>query len=46
LTVQAAIDLAVSGDVVLVHPGTYNERIDFLGKGIVVGSLYFISHDE
>ena len=45
-TVQAAINLAASGDVVLVHPGTYYESIDFLGKSIVVGSLYYTSHDE
>jgi len=37
-TIQAAIDAAAPGDVVLVAPGTYVESIDFLGKGIVVRS--------
>ena len=38
-TIQAAIDAAGSGDVVVVHPATYNERIDFKGKAIVVRSV-------
>jgi parallel beta-helix repeat protein/predicted outer membrane repeat protein len=35
-TIQAAIALAQDGDRVLVAPGVYAERIDFLGKAIVV----------
>lgn len=37
-TIQTAINAAVEGDTVLVSPGTYNERIDFFGKGIIVQS--------
>ncbi len=38
-TIESAIDLAVDGDRVIVAPGTYAERIDFSGKGIVVESV-------
>ena len=38
-TIQAGIDSAAAGDTVLVHPGTYLEAIDYLGKTIVLRSL-------
>ena len=38
-TIQAAIDAAHTGDTIVVSPGTYEEDIDFLGKGIVLESL-------
>ena len=37
-TIQAAIDAATTGDVIVVAPGTYLETIDFLGKGITLRS--------
>jgi len=35
-TIQAAIDAASPGNVILVHSGTYPERINFKGKAISV----------
>lgn len=36
MTIQSGIDKAMSGDTVLVLPGTYKEDIDFKGKDITV----------
>ncbi|HSK81339.1 MAG TPA: right-handed parallel beta-helix repeat-containing protein [Thermoanaerobaculia bacterium] len=37
-TIQAAINAAVAGDVVVVAPGTYQENVNFGGKAITVRS--------
>ena len=35
-TIQGAINMATSGDTILVAPGTYVETIDLLGKQLVI----------
>ncbi len=37
-TIQAAIDAAAEGDVVILQPGVYNETFNYNGKGIAVRS--------
>jgi parallel beta-helix repeat protein len=37
-TIQEAIDVSMSKDIIVVKPGTYVENIDFLGKDITVKS--------
>ena len=39
-TIQEGIDAANEGDTLLVQPGEYVENIDYIGKNIVVASLY------
>lgn len=39
-TIQEAINAAYEYDTVLVKPGEYVENIDFIGKNIVVASLF------
>jgi len=44
-TIQAAIDSASNGNIVLVDDGTYQENINFNGKAITVASHFFMDSD-
>ncbi len=45
-SIQAAIDDAVSGDLVLVHPGRYMENIDLSGKSnVTLASFEYTTAD-
>jgi len=45
-SIQEGINLANNGDTVFVHPGIYNENINFKGKEITVTSLYSLINDD
>jgi len=44
-TIQGAIAQAGEGDTILVQPGLYVDNLDFQGKTLVVGSLFFTTGD-
>ncbi|MDP8320964.1 MAG: T9SS type A sorting domain-containing protein [Candidatus Stygibacter australis] len=44
-TIQAGIDISVESDTILVQPGTYVENINFAGKAVILGSLFYTTQD-
>ena len=44
--IQAAIDFATDGDVIIVHPGIYRENIQIFEKSITLRSLYSTNGDS
>lgn len=45
-SVQAAIDAAADGDLVLVGPGTYLEHLTVTGKSVVLASHFHTTGDD
>jgi hypothetical protein len=45
-TIQAAVDAAESGDVVLIAPGEYREAVTVRGKALTLASRFLESQDE
>lgn len=39
-SINSAINEAVNGDTILVYPGHYIENVDFMGKSLILKSLY------
>ena len=44
--IQSAIQDAANGDSAIVSPGTFRENINFIGKDIVLGSLFLITGND
>jgi hypothetical protein len=45
-SIQAGINVAQNGDLVLVSPGTYTERLTLSGKTITLASQFYTTGDE
>lgn len=44
-TINQALNVAISGDTIVVLPGTYRETLDLVGKNIVLTSNYMFNPD-
>ncbi|MCF7913375.1 MAG: DUF1565 domain-containing protein [Candidatus Cloacimonetes bacterium] len=44
-TIQEGIDASADGDEIIVSPGTYMENINFAGKAVILGSLFYTTQD-
>tara|TARA_B100000029_G_scaffold222102_2_gene219845 strand:+ start:2009 stop:3319 length:1311 start_codon:yes stop_codon:yes gene_type:complete len=45
-SIQVAIDESNDGDIILISPGSYRQRIDFLDMNITIASLLYSGFDE
>ncbi|MCF7911341.1 MAG: right-handed parallel beta-helix repeat-containing protein [Candidatus Cloacimonetes bacterium] len=44
-TIQLGINASDDGDEIIAAPGTYVENIDFNGKAVILGSLFYTTQD-
>lgn len=44
--VQSAVNAAADQDTILIHPGTYYENIEIIGRNLTIGSLELTSSDS
>jgi pectin methylesterase-like acyl-CoA thioesterase len=45
-SVQSAVNAAAEMDTILIHPGTYYENIEIIGRNLTIGSLEFTTADS
>lgn len=45
-SIQIAIHATADGDTILIHPGTYYENVEIIGRYLTIGSLELITADS